>query len=120
MKHVISLFIASVALTSAHAQEVKRDIPYTKNADKLQTLDVYSPSNAKNLPVVFWIHGGGWQTGDKADVQIKPRAFTDRGFVFVSTNYRLLPSVDMATIFRDIGKSLHWVHDHVAEYGSTP
>jgi carboxylesterase type B len=29
----------------------------------------------KNLPVVFWIHGGGWQTGDKKDVQIKPQAF---------------------------------------------
>ena len=51
MKHAIGLLIASVVLTSAHAQEVKRDIPYTKNADKLQTLDVYSPSKAKNLPV---------------------------------------------------------------------
>ena len=51
MKHVIGLLIAVVFLTSAQAQEVKRDIPYTKNADKLQTLDVYSPLKAKNLPV---------------------------------------------------------------------
>ena len=50
MKHVIGFLIASVVLTSAQAQEVKRDIPYTKNADKLQTLDVYSPSNAKSKP----------------------------------------------------------------------
>jgi len=120
MKHVVSLVIALVVLTSAHAQEVKRDIPYTKNADKLQTLDVYAPSNAKNLPVVFWIHGGGWQTGDKSDVQIKPQVFMDKGFVFVSTNYRLLPGVDMGTIVRDIAKSIHWVHDHIAEYGGDP
>ena len=53
-------------------------------------LDVYSPPGAKNRPVVVWIHGGGWQ----ADVQLKPRAFTGKGFVFVSTNYRLLPAVD--------------------------
>jgi acetyl esterase/lipase len=83
-------------------------------------LDVYSPADAKNLPVVFWIHGGGWQTGDKSSVQLKPQAFMDKGFVFVSTNYRLLPSVDMGTIVRDVAKSIHWVHDHVAEHGGDP
>jgi acetyl esterase/lipase len=40
--------------------------------------------------------------------------------VFVSTNYRLLPHVDMETIFRDVAKSLGWVHKHVAEYGGDP
>ena len=84
MKQVIGLLMAGVVLTPAQAQEVKRDIPYTDKPDKLQTLDVYSPSNAKNLPVVFWIHGGGWQAGDKTDVQIKPKVFMDKGFVFVS------------------------------------
>ena len=69
---------------------------------------------------MFWIHGGGWQTGDKSSVQIKPQAFMDKGFVFVSTNYRLLPHVDMGTIVRDIARSIRWVHDHIAEYGGDP
>jgi acetyl esterase/lipase len=43
----------------------------------------------------------------------------DKGFVFVSTNYRLLPGVDMATIVRDVAKSVRCVHDHVAEHGAT-
>jgi arylformamidase len=120
MKQVIGLLIASVVLTSAHAQEVKRDIPYTKNADKLQTLDVYSPPKAKNLPVVFWIHGGGWQAGDKSEVNIKPQVFNGKGFILVSTNYRLLPNVDMATLTRDVAKSIRWVHDHIAEHGGDP
>ncbi|HEY1861212.1 MAG TPA: serine hydrolase, partial [Gemmataceae bacterium] len=98
----------------------KRDIPYADPPHERQVLDVYAPKDAKNLPVVFWIHGGGWQTGDKKDVQIKPQVFMDKGFVFVSTNYRLLPDVDMATIVRDIAKSIHWVHDHIAEYGGDP
>ena len=120
MNHVICLLVAIVFVTSAQAQEVKRDIPYTKNADKLQTLDVYSPPKAKNLPVVFWIHGGGWQTGDKADVHIKPQVFNGKGFVLVSTNYRLLPNVDMAILTRDVAKSIRWVHDHIAEHGGDP
>ena len=120
MKHVIGLLIASVVLTSAQAQEVKRDIPYTKNADKLQTLDVYSPSKARSLPVVVWIHGGGWQAGDKAEVYDKPKVLNGKGFIFVSINYRLLPKVDMGTLTRDVAKSIRWVHDHIAEHGGDP
>jgi acetyl esterase/lipase len=100
--------------------KVQRNIPYAQPAHERQVLDVYAPKDAKNLPVVFWIHGGGWQTGDKAAVQIKPNAFVEKGFVFVSTNYRLLPSVDMGTIVRDIARSIHWVHDHIAEHGGDP
>jgi arylformamidase len=120
MKPVVGLLIAIVVLTPAQAQEVKRDIPYTKNAEKRQVLDVYAPPHAKGLPVVFWIHGGGWQAGDKSDVQIKPQWLTDKGFVFVSANYRLLPAVDMGTIVRDVAKAAGWVHKHIAESGGDP
>jgi acetyl esterase/lipase len=40
--------------------------------------------------------------------------------VFVSTNYRLLPAVDMGTLTRDLAKSFRWVQDHIAEYGGDP
>jgi arylformamidase len=120
IKHVAHLLIVVAFLSDARAQDIKRDIPYAQPADQRQVLDVYSPSAAKNFRVVFWIHGGGWQTGDKTSVQIKPQFFMDKGFVFVSTNYRLLPGVDMETIIRDIAKSIRWVHDHIAEHGGDP
>ena len=97
-----------------------KDIPYVEQPHNRQVLDVHAPSGAKNLPVVFWIHGGGWQGGDKTSVQLKPQAFVDKGFVFVSTNYRLLPEVDMETIVHDIAKAIRWTHEHVAEYGGDP
>jgi acetyl esterase/lipase len=112
--------MALVFCSGARAQEVKHDVPYATPGHPRQVLDVYAPSHAKNLPVVFWIHGGGWERGDKASVHQKPQAFTDKGFVFVSTNYRLLPQVDMGTIVRDIAKSIGWVHTHIAEYGGDP
>ena len=116
-------FVALFTSASGQAQSkinVKRDIPYAERADARQKVDVYSPEGAKNLPVVFWIHGGGWQTGDRTNVQVKPQAFVDKGFVFVSTGYRLLPDVDMITIFRDVARSVRWVHDHIAEHGGDP
>lgn len=112
--------IDHIAEFMRESMHVKSDIPYVEKADARHVLDVYSPPKAKNLPVVFWIHGGGWQAGDKSDVQIKPRVFMEKGFVFVSTNYRLLPSVDMATIVQDVAKSMRWVHDHIAEHGGDP
>ena len=120
IKHVAHLLIVVAFLSDARAQDIKRNIPYVQPADERQVLDIYSPPGAKNLPVVFWIHGGGWQTGDKTSVQIKPQFFMDKGFVFVSTNYRLLPRVDMETIIRDNAKSIRWVHDHIAEHGGDP
>ena len=121
MKFLLSLCFSLAVLSVVQAQDVKRDIPYATPAAERQLLDIYTPKDAakgsKKLPVVFWIHGGGWQTGDKSSVQGKPQAFVDRGFVFVSTNYRLLPNVDMETIIRDVAKSLGWVHKHIGEYG---
>ena len=120
MKQLLILLVVVALHSTAQAQDIKRDIPYSSPVLERQVLDVYAPTGAKNLPVVFWIHGGGWQAGDKASVQLKPQVFVDKGFVFVSTNYRLLPNVDMDTIIRDVAKSLGWVHKHIAEHGGDP
>ncbi len=117
MKHVTCLLLVTVASVSeAHAQHVTRDVPYA-TAHQRQVLDVHAPAGATNLPVVFWIHGGGWQTGDKTMVALKPKAFMDAGFVFVSINHRLLPTVDMGAIIRDVASALGWVHKNIATYG---
>jgi acetyl esterase/lipase len=120
MRFVFPFLVLLAVAAQAWAHNVQRDIPYADPPQKRQVLDVYSPAGAKDLPVVFWIHGGGWQTGDKLDVQLKPRVFNDKGFVFVSINYRLLPDVDMGTIVRDVARAVRWVHDHIAEYGGDP
>jgi acetyl esterase/lipase len=120
MKRVSLLLVVLAFTAEVRAQDVKRDVPYVNPAHERQVLDIYSPKGAKNLPVVFWIHGGGWQGGDKKEVQLKPQVFNDKGFVFVSINYRLLPAVDMGTIIRDVAKAVRWVHEHIAEYGGDP
>src|SRR5882724_2632996 len=122
MRTITAIFaLALAAPPSADDPKVHRGLAYADTKNERQTLDVYAPAApGKNLPVVVWIHGGGWQGGDKSEVHKKPQAFVDRGFVFVSTNYRLLPNVDMATIVRDVAKSIHWVHEHIAEHGGDP
>lgn len=119
MQRIFPIFIFLALHSACQAQTVK-NVPYVKDGHERQVLDIYAPANAKNLPVVFWIHGGGWQTGDKTQVKSKPQAFMDRGFIFVSSNYRLLPEVDMGTLIRDVAKAVGWVHKHIASYGGDP
>jgi acetyl esterase/lipase len=120
MRHLTWLLLVVLGWPSdAHARQAARDIPYG-TAHERQVLDVYAPAGAKNLPVVFWIHGGGWQVGDKGMVALKPKAFIEAGFVFVSINHRLLPAVDMGTISRDVAGALGWVHRKIAAYGGDP
>ena len=63
---------------------------------------------------------GGWRRGDKASVQIKPAAFNERGFVFVSTNYRYVTQVTIDVITSDVAKAIRWTHEHAREYGGDP
>lgn len=104
------------------AQKLESDIPYVESGHERHVLDIYTPEKQGKtpLPVIFWIHGGGWQAGDKSDVALKPTVLTARGFVFVSTNYRLLPEVEMDVLTRDVARSLGWVHRNIADYGGDP
>jgi len=101
---------------------VEADIPYVANGHARQVLDVHAPAGpqAGNRPVVFWIHGGAWQMGDKADVALKPEVLTRRGFVFVAANYRLLPEVTMEELVGDVAAAVGWVRRHIAEHGGDP
>ena len=113
------VLVAVASICDVHGQTITRDIAYA-TAHERQVLDVYAPAGAKNLPVVFWIHGGGWQSGDKSMVALKPKAFMDAGFVFVTINHRLLPTVDMAAITGDVARALGWVHKNIAAHGGDP
>ena len=104
----------------AAGPRVQRDLPYAGTKNERQTLDLYAPAEGKDHPVVIWIHGGGWQAGKKTDVQAKPQAFVGKGFVFVSTGYRLLPEATIGQMAGDVAKAIRWTHDHAKEYGGDP
>ncbi len=121
-KHVVFLLPLLFLCNDAIAQKLTSDIPYVEKGHERHVLDIYTPEDpaGESLPVMFWIHGGGWQVGDKSDVALKPKVLTDRGFVFVSTNYRLLPEVKMDELTGDVARSFGWVHRNIARYGGDP
>jgi arylformamidase len=122
MRFTVSLTIVLLPCPLLAAEpKVRRDLPYAEPRNDRQTLDVYAPAGGQGHPVVIWIHGGGWQAGDKKEVQRKPQAFVDKGLVFVSVNYQLLPDkVTNKQMAGDVAKAIRWTHDHAEEYGGDP
>lgn len=59
---------------------------------------------------------GGWTGGDKSNAASKPAFFTEKGYVFVSVNYRLHPDVQYGDMAYDVAKAVKWVEDHADEY----
>ncbi len=116
MRTILAFVILTSSSTAAE-MKVQRDLPYADAKTPAQKLDVYAPAEGKNNPILVWIHGGGWRRGDKTAVQRKPQAFVDRGCVFVSVNYRLIPDVSVKEMAGDIARAVKWVRDHAAEYG---
>src|SRR5262249_50745320 len=82
---------ATAVVTGSAPTEPKvyRELAYSEPKNKFQTLNIVAPAEGQNHPVVIYVHGGGWHSGDKAEVHNKPKALTDRGFVLASINYRL-------------------------------
>jgi acetyl esterase/lipase len=73
---------------------------------------------------MVFVHGGGFRVGDKAsskDLDPKPEYFTSKlGYIFVSTNYRLLPEGRYPQNVQDLANALAWVSDNIAEFGGDP
>lgn len=103
----------------------RKDISYIEKelgAERGQqtALDLYAPESGEEMPIIVWIHGGGWKHGDKKAVQEKPEFFNGQGMILVSLNYRLHPDADYRGQAGDIAKGIRWVHDHAKEYGGSP
>ncbi len=104
----------------ADGSVVKRDIPYVPGGASQQTLDLYAPKSAKEVPVVIFVHGGEWTKGDKSEVSYKPKFFNENGIVFVSVNYRLSGTAQHPAQVNDVAAAIRWLRDHVVKYGGDP
>ena len=78
----------------------------------LTSLDVYLPAGCGPVPVVVWVHGGGWAVGDKSRIDDKATFVNDLGAALVSVNYRLSTpgsGVMWPTHGEDLAAALNWV-----------
>lgn len=74
------------------------DVPYVRDGNPRHTLDLYVPHTQRSsVPLVVWVHGGGWRAGNKGSIargaafSAFRRVLVSNGYAVASLNYRLTP-----------------------------
>lgn len=92
-------------LTPRDGFVVQPDLAY--GPDPRQTLDMYVPhARPINKAVVVFVHGGGWDSGDKAQYLFVGHAFASLGYITVIPNYRLYPQVQFPDFVNDVALAI--------------
>lgn len=100
------------------ANRAVRDASYGQ--EPRQRLDVYAPVGATGAPVIVFLYGGSWRSGDKNDYEFAGAALASRGFVTAIPDYRLVPQVRFPSFIEDCAAAVRWVSDHIGEHGGNP
>ena len=100
---------------------VKRDIAYVEGGHERQKLDIYSPKakGEKPLPLVVWIHGGGWAKGSKDGIG-NCAWVLEEGYALASVGYRLTDAAIFPAQVDDCKTGIQWLKDHAEDYGYDP
>lgn len=98
----------------------QREIAY--GSDPKQRLDFVAPKNTKGpVPLVVYIHGGGWSIGDKRyGSATKANHFTELGYAYASLNYRLVPSATVEQQAADVAAALANLRANARSLGIDP
>ena len=98
--------------------EVIRDVEYGKGGDTSLMLDIVRPKTQPKdpMPVVVFIHGGGWQRGDKQSGLGKLILLVQKGYFGASINYRLTDIAPFPAQIEDCKCAIRWVRAHAKEY----
>ena len=96
-----------------------RDIKYGRQGNG-QTLDLYLPMKfASAVPLVIWIHGGGWESGNKQPPW--PAIFLiDKGYAVASVNYRLTSEAKFPAQIHDCKAAVRWLRANAKRHGIDP
>jgi para-nitrobenzyl esterase len=117
--------------------QIFADIVFTDKSEDCLSLNIWTPAKSagERLPVMVWIHGGGFQAGAGAEARHDGLAFARKNVVLVTINYRLGVFGFFAhpELTRESGKNasgnygmldqvaaLRWIRDNIAGFGGNP
>ena len=98
-----------------------KDIEYAKIGDRKLLLDLYLPEKAKDrLPVIVWVHGGGWQGGTKENCLAVRTGFVQKGYAVASVEYRFSNEAIFPAQIEDCKSAVRWLRANADKYNLDP
>lgn len=111
-------FISPVESQMTERIEARKDLIYKSTAERELTADVYIPKAERNeeFPAVLLIHGGGWLTGSKENLQPTAQRLAAEGYVAVTAAYRLGTEATYPAGVNDLKDALKWMKENAEQY----
>ncbi len=97
---------------------IETDVPYAPG--ERHALDIYRPGEQEGLPVVVFVYGGGWKSGDKAQYRFVAAALAQRGYVTVVPDYRVFPAARFPAFVEDAAAAVAWTRANIGAHGGDP
>jgi arylformamidase len=112
----------ALALSRAAAAQCRTVLDVSYGGDYWRSLDLWLPTDtaARDVPVLLYMHGGGFTHGYKEWCGLNAPPLVDLPAILVSVNYRLAPEHRLPTAIEDCADALAWTVRNVARYGGDP
>ncbi|MHB1080783.1 MAG: alpha/beta hydrolase fold domain-containing protein [Prosthecobacter sp.] len=122
---ILSFFVALSLVISAQGQiegvKAHRDLVYVEGGHERHKLDLYLPEKAEGpLPLIIWVHGGGWQNGSKDGCPPLRTGYVAQGYAVASINYRLSGHAVFPAQIEDCKAAIRWLRAHAKEFSLDP
>jgi acetyl esterase/lipase len=133
-RHWLAVIIAAAVVGTLTAQpirarprppqitdaEIQRDLVYKRINGRALGLDLYSPSKPSGpLPVIIWLHGGGWSKGRK-EGHSPAVTLVDDGYAVASVDYRLTGVAPFPAQIEDCKAAVRWLRANASKYNLDP
>lgn len=104
-----------------HEVEIQENVEYGTGGEEKLRLHLARPKGVTDkVPGVIFIHGGGWQAGDKNMFKQSAKEAAARGFVAVTIGYRFAPKSPFPAQIEDSKCAVRWMRAHADELGVDP
>lgn len=100
---------------------IKKGVAYGQHPR--QVLDIYQPAGRTNLPILVYVHGGGYISGDRDGDVVYGNVttyFARNGMLAINAEYRLAPEFAWPSGGNDVAGVVAWVKKNAAQYGGDP
>ncbi|MCM8525472.1 MAG: alpha/beta hydrolase [Lentisphaeraceae bacterium] len=128
-KTIFSIFLILAAVFNLNAQQQNKkaqklpehikkiaNIEFAKEGDKSLQLDLYLPKNStEKVPVIMWVHGGGWLKGSRT--KAKGLWLVEHGYAIASISYRLTTEAIWPAQINDCRSAVRFLRSNAEKYG---
>ena len=113
---LLLLSVFMVGLLSCCSSRKYKDVTYDSKNQRKLNIFVPRKSSKEPMPVLIFVHGGNWNSGNKNFYGFIGRNFAKKGVITVIPSYTLSPNADYDKMASEIAEAILWTKENIKEY----